>query len=114
MFNTKHIQVELDPEVQCLGDVGSVAASDPQTHGTVDLRDADGHVNATRAAEGAPEGASLDRGQKRVLDTGGHQVGIEGTVLQGVELRRELDSRQTSAGETKTAEVDRKRGLLRG
>ena len=37
-------------------------------------------MNAARAAEGAPERASLDGGQKRVLDTAGHQVGVESTV----------------------------------
>ena len=58
--------------IQRLGDLGAVAASDPQAHGTVDFRNADGQVNAARVTESAPERASLDGGEERVLDASHH------------------------------------------
>ena len=89
----EHGQVELDPEPRV--GVAGVATVDPETDESVDLGDADGHVDAVVAVEVALECAALDVSEERVLDVGSDRVDVLGAVLADVELRGELEARRS-------------------
>ena len=112
MFNAEHVQVELDPEVQCLGDVWDGAFYPDLVAGSVKYPLlAAVKAGAFRGTLCSPRGVHMAIGVPEIYGTVRLWIG-GGDGLQGVQFCRELDGvgRQTCVGGDVHTEIGQNQG----